>query len=380
MKNSLLFISIPVLICALSCHRGGRHGESQAEEAGAETLQSGEIVLTREQFDASGMKVGAPSTMMFSNEITANGTLSSSLSGSAKINTLIPGRIKQINHSVGDPVKKGEVLFLLESFEIVQLQQEYAEVVHQLDPMRAAFERQKSLSDEKIVAQKDFQKTESEYRTMLSRAEGLKARLRMIHMDPVSVENGTIFPVLEVRSPIQGVVTSQELELGQFIEPEITVMEVVDTRKLQLTLRVFERDLSGLAVGQTVKFYSPSQKEKIFEATLSHIGKSIDMETKTVQCIAQVQPGDRGAFVNNLFVESRIVTCQREAQAIPESALVREPERDFAWIRVDEMEDQMTFRKIPVHTGVTRGGYTEILDVDLNEILLEGAYNLWSGE
>ena len=33
----------------------------------------------------------------------------------------------------------------------------------------------------------------------------------------------------------------------------------------------------------------------------------------------------------------------------------------------------MIFRKIPVQTGVTRGGYTEILDVNVTEILLEGA-------
>jgi len=84
--------------------------------------------------------------------------------------------------------------------------------------------------------------------------------------------------------------------------------------------------------------------------------------------------------VNNLFVETSIVTCQREAMAIPESALIREPDRDFVWIRVNEEGDQMTFRKIPVQTGVTLGGHTEILEEGLSEILLEGAYNLWSGE
>ncbi len=104
------------------------------------------------------------------------------------------------------------------------------------------------------------------------------------------------------------------------------------------------------------------------------------MQTKTVQCIAQVKAEDRGAFVNNLFVETSIVTCLREAMAIPESALIREPDRDFVWIRVNEEGDQMTFRKIPVQTGVTRGGHTEILEEGLSEILLEGAYNLWSGE
>ena len=182
MKSSLLLIVIPALILICSCHRGDGDVGAEAQKSGVETVVSGEIVLTAEQFETSGMKVGAPSSIMFSNAIIANGTLGPSLSGRAKINTLIPGRIKKIRHSVGDPVGKGETLFLLESHEIIQLQQDYAEVVQQLVHLNAAYERQKSLSDENIIAQKDFHRTESDYRTMASRAEGLKARLRMIFL------------------------------------------------------------------------------------------------------------------------------------------------------------------------------------------------------
>ena len=77
---------------------------------------------------------------------------------------------------------------------------------------------------------------------------------------------------------------------------------------------------------------------------------------------------------------TRIITCEREARAIPEKALIREPDRDFVWTLVDEKEDQLIFRKIPVHTGVTREGNTEVLDEELSSVLLEGAYNLWSEE
>jgi cobalt-zinc-cadmium efflux system membrane fusion protein len=378
MKHLFLNFIIPALLFMVACHGSGGSEAPLTEEAG--NGSSGEIVVTREQFDGSGMKVGAPSPMFFSNEISANGTLGATLDGKAKINTLIPGRIRQLNFSVGDQVEKGEVLFLLESNEIIMLQQEYAEVVQQLDLLLSDYERLKSLSDERIVAEKDFLKAESEYRTMQAKAEGLKARLRMIHIDPEGVEKGTILPVLPVLSPINGVVSMQDLVLGQFIEPQVNVMEVVDTRKLQLSIRVFETDLSGLATGQTVRFFIPGQEDRVFEASLSHVGKSIDLETKTVQCIAQVKPEDRGSFVNNLFVETRIITCRREAMAIPERALIREAEGDFVWKRMDEKGDQMTFKKVPVQTGVTRGGYTEILEEGLSDILLEGTYNLVSEE
>ena len=104
------------------------------------------------------------------------------------------------------------------------------------------------------------------------------------------------------------------------------------------------------------------------------------METKTVECIARVQAEDQGTFVNNLFVETRIITFQRMSPAIPENAVISEHERHYVWIRVSEEGDQMTFRKVPLRTGVSSEGFTEILEEGLTDILLEGAYNLWSEE
>lgn len=367
---------IPALIFIVACHGGGGSDVSSAE--GAEAGPSGEITITKEQFDGAGMTVGAPEPRRFSQEIKASGIIGSTLYGKANISALISGRVMQLNFTLGDRVKKGEVLFTLQSHEIILLQQDYAEVVQHLVLLASDYQRLRSLSEENIVALKDFQRTESEYRTMQARAEGLKARLRMINIDPGAVEKGIIQPELSVISPIKGVVSSQELVLGQFVEPQRTVMEIVDPEKLQLNIWLFENDLPGLLPGQTVKYYTPGNEDREFEATLSKIGKSVDANTKTVQCIALIKPVDMEAFVNNLFVETRIITCEREAMAIPESALVREPDRDFVWIRIADHGDQMIFRKVPVKTGPTRNEYTEILEEGLSEILLTGAYNLWS--
>lgn len=376
MKKAIIFLIFPALIFIVSCHGGGGSELSSADEA--EAGLSGEIILTKEQFDGAGMTLGAPVPRMFSEEIKASGIIGSTLYGKANINTLISGRIMQLNFSIGDRVRKGDVLFTLQSHEIILLQQDYAEVVQQLVLLASDYQRLKSLTEENIVALKDFQRTESEYRTMQARAEGLKARLRMINIDPAAVEKGIILPELSVISPISGVVSKQELVLGQFLEPQRTVMEIVDPEKLQLNIWLFESDLSGLAPGQTVKYYTPGNEDQEFEATLSNIGKSVDTDTKTIQCIARIKPEDMGTFVNNLFVETRIITCEREAMAIPENALIREPDRDFVWIRIEENGSKLTFRKVPVKTGVTRDGYTEILEEGLSDILLTGAYNLWS--
>ena len=81
-----------------------------------------------------------------------------------------------------------------------------------------------------------------------------------------------------------------------------------------------------------------------------------------------------------MYVEAAIITSEREALAIPEEALIREPDRDYVLSLVREENGRMVFRKLPVQTGVTGQGFTEILDEDLSDVLLKGTYNLWIGE
>ncbi len=157
-------------------------------------------------------------------------------------------------------------------------------------------------------------------------------------------------------------------------------MELIDIDQLQLNIHVFEKDLKDMAVGQQVLYYDPDDMERVFEATLSHIGKSIDPDTKTVMCIAQLKPADRSAFVNSLYVETQIITCQREAPAIPGQALIKEEGLYYVLALVGEREENLIFRKIPVNLGVVQQEYAEVLDEGLKDILIEGGYNLLTGE
>ena len=381
----LLAVALLTLPFILSCHSKSQDltGESEGKGSVTEGLadkESMEIVITREQFESSGMKLGDPVPMMFTKMINANGYIVASPSGWVKISTLIPGRVKQINLLVGDYIKKGQLLFTLESHEIILLQQEYAEAFNQLNSSKASYERQKALSEEQITSQKDFINAESDYRSLLSKTEGLKARLRMINIDPLEVEKGNIIPMASIYSPIQGFITKQDLVLGQFIEPQATVMELIDINRLQLNIHVFEKDLKNMAVGQQVLYYDPDDMERMFEATLSHIGKSIDPDTRTVVCIAQLKPADRSAFVNSLYVETQIITSQREAPAIPAQALIKEEELYYVLALVGERDENLIFRKIPVNLGIVQQEYAEVLDEGLKDILIEGGYNLLTGE
>lgn len=381
MKYSLLVLWIPLVLSISSCkrdHSAGDVSSLTAHESASD--HSGDMTLSRVQFESAGMKIGTPLPRRFSSSIKTNGYIVPSPGGAAEISTLIPGRVWQIHHTIGDYVKKGSTLFTLESDEIILLQQTYAEAFQQLKLLQADFDRLKSLSEENIVARKDFLKAESDLRTTQARAEGLKSRLKMIHIDPSQVEQGIIVPFQSVISPINGYITRQELVMGQYIELNEIPIELIDPNKLRLRLQVFENSMAELAEGQEIIFSVPGQPAGKFHATLDKLGRAVSVETRSVQCYANIKPEEGRHFLENMHVEAEIITCEREALALPETALIREPDRDYVLILLEENDQSYIFRKMPVQTGVTRLGFTEILDEDLPSLLVEGVFSLWVEE
>lgn len=338
------------------------------------------ITVSRDQFQAVGMVLGIPAPVKFQDEIRATGFVRAVPSGRAEVSGLIPGRIRKVYQNIGDRVARGDILFSLESNEFIELQQEYAVTTHREKQLAAEYERQKTLSEQQVIAEKDFLRTESEYKSMAATRQGLKARLEMVQVNPEQVENGTIVPYLYVRSPIGGFITSQELVLGHYVMPEKVLVEVVDPQMLQLYLQVFEKDLAGVQTGQKVRFFTPDQPDRVFEAKLSRIGRSIDPVNKTVICMATIDAGESSGFVNNLYVEARIATKEREAMAVPDQAVLQAGDKSYLLELQSETDHELIFKAIEVQAGASRNGYTEITDQGWQQVLIEGAYDLWTEE
>ncbi|MGW8317273.1 MAG: efflux RND transporter periplasmic adaptor subunit [Bacteroidales bacterium] len=380
MKSTLLigFTVIPVFL--FSCHGGGEQENASPSEQVAPGEDHSVITVTRDQFLAVGMVLGDPEAMQFEDAVRTTGYVRAMPSGRAEVSGLIPGRVRKVYHTIGDRVAQGDILFSLESNEFIQLQQEYTVALQKEKQLSVEYERQRTLFEQQVVAEKDFLRTESEYRSITATRQGLGARLQMVHVDLEQVEAGNIVPYLYIRSPIGGFITSQDLVLGHFIMPEAVLVEVVDPKMLQLYLQVFEKDLTGLQAGQKVRFYTPDQPGKVFEATLSRIGKSIDPASKTVTCMATIDPGHTSDFVNNLFVEALIITTIRETLAVPDEALVHAGENSYLLELQSEDDQELVFRVREVRPGTTRNGYTEILDQGIHQVLIKGTYDLWTEE
>lgn len=374
-------IIIPFLFFAAiisgGCHGSGEEGTgdpSAAEVTASEGVE--QIVITGSQFEASSMKLGSSERVTFRQVVKANGYIEASPQGIARVSTLVPARVTAIYVAAGQKVVKGQRLFSIEGNELIQLQQDYAESVSMLDLLRSTYERQQALAEADISARKELVRAESEFRTMRARVGGLKAQLMILQIDPAKVAAGNIQQGVQLFAPVSGYITELDLMLGQVIEPNRSVIEIVDPGRMQLDVHVYENSLDALAPGQQIRFYKPEQPGKVFEATLTSVGRSVDSEARTIHCIASLKKADGQQFVHGLFVEAEIITCEREAEAIPQTALIVEHEKQYVLVKSGDQEDQVIFDKRPVGIGVIQQGFAELTEGPLQNVLIEGSYNI----
>lgn len=380
--NANKFLHI-ILIASMSlysaCHNTKSTEENKEDlllEEADQNLKQDEYIITKEQFTTTGMKIGGTSVYEFQESIAANGYIRPSPNGHAKVSSLIPGKVRKVFVSPGKEVKRGDLLFSLEGNEIIILQQEYAVTYSKMLMLKSNFERQKVLAKEQISAEKELILAESEYNGMLARTRGLEERLKMISIKPEEVKNGVISGYINIYAPIKGFITKLDLVIGESIDQTHMVIEIMDPENFLLNISVFRKDIGALLTGQQVYFYESNNKETIYKASLTYVGKTIDQDTKTVVCIARLNPSDRNKFLSNSFVETKIVTCQRETIALPAGAIIKDNDQYYVLIKIDENETRYIFRKTLVKTGVFQNNLVEILNENLENVLIDGVYNL----
>jgi|LGVF01.1.fsa_nt_gb cobalt-zinc-cadmium efflux system membrane fusion protein len=368
-----LFLSYTFLVLLnLSCSN-----ETSIENGEVKKVESSFIEISESQFKAENMELGDVQTMNFRKEVACNGYITASRNGIASVNSHITGIVETIDFSIGDYVKKGQVLLSLSSNDFISLQEEFTITASRLKVTKSNYERSKKLFNDKVSSEKEFNEVESEYRSMMARYNSLKKRLEILKLNVGRIERGSLYHSLPIFSPINGYITSRNVVLGQYIDSKERLMEIVNNKKLQLKLSVFEKDVNEIMVGQKVDFSLVDKFDETYFAKISTVGKAIDEQSKTIQCIAKIDGLDNHDFVNKSFVNAKIVVDNSEVKALSDQAIINLGKDKYV-LMLDKIEGGIYFfKKVKVSLGSTSRGFVEVTsDIELKNVLVKGVYNI----
>ena len=349
------------------------------EQEEVATVDENIIMVTKEQFSSSNMKIETPMEQDFDVTIKTSGKIDVPPQYRAKVTPFLGGYVKNTKLLVGDRVVKGQALITLENTEYLDLQKDYLELAEKLTYLKSEFERQKTLFEEKISSQKNYLKAESDYKSTRGMYQGLREKLLLLNINPANVERGNFTSQITLTASISGDITVMNANVGMFMSPSDVVLEIVDTNYLNLNLSIFEKDILNVKEGQKITFSIPEASNEIFTSSVQNVGKSIENKDRTIPVFGELNTADKAKLLSGMFVEANIIKASKKGFGVPSEAIILEDNKTFVLVVTDDKND-LIFKKTPVTLGEKTEGFSEIiLSSNINKntkILTKGVFDL----
>ena len=347
--------------------------------------ESESVVLNTEQIGIGKITFGTLTREVLSKDIKAKGKLILRWQKNASVGTMIGGTVESILVNVGDHVFRGKLLATITSPEIIVAQQQYISTRSLLNYQKSEFDRQELLNKEKINADKRLQEARKDLTDLEARYQSLKMQMEMFNIPLEALDEGSIQPVAGIVSLISGTVEEMDITIGQYVEPNNPMFRIIDKSNLLLELRVFEKDVPFIRIGQRVTFTLANLGPEIYEATVISIGKTVEQDARTVKVIASFTNTSEYTLPG-MFASAEIHTDEQEVDALPEEAVVGEgSERAYIYYTLSLLHDSLiSFHRMQVTTGFSEDGFIQVFLKDSlppdARVVISGSYFVKSEE
>ncbi len=310
------------------------HQEGHDDHEGEEHAE-GIVSLTQMQMDAIGLQLLSVEKRNMNIAVKVTGKLDLEPQDKADISPVLGGIVKQINVFEGDKVAKGQVLAILEHPDYIQLQQDYLNNLNTQQYLQKEYERQKKLYAERVGSGKDFQKISADYSNNKAATIALEAKLNMLGLNAKEIAKGTIYPTLNIVSPMRGKVSLVETNVGAYAEPLSKLFEVVNNDKLHADLMVYEKDISKIKLGQKVYFSTSSLPGIEMAAKIYAISPAFENDPKAIHVHAKITNKKR-SLIPGMYIHGRIIADNVLTSVVPDHAIVVEEGKSYIFIKTNE--------------------------------------------
>ncbi len=216
--------------------------------------------------------------------VLASGTLYAIKS--VEIGAQVSGQLEQLHVSLGQQVKKGELLAQIDpvlqqnALKEAEAERENieAEIVAKealLKQYRLNFERQQLLLPADATNKTDYESAEAQYRSTLAGCQALRAQLKKAVIAVATAKANLAYT--RITAPMAGTVVEIEAEEGQTLvssQSVSTILTLADLDRMTIKAQISEADVLKVKPGQDVEFTTLGDPEAKYHGTLRAIEPS----------------------------------------------------------------------------------------------------------
>lgn len=326
LKNIFILFTLAIILPIVGCSNNEQsQGQSNRMRGSFGGAQTGSLPV----------KVDTVKSETISTFILTNTTLEAQRT--VDVIARVSGIVKDYYFEEGSVVKKGDLLVKLDDRELkLSMQQAKSRA----DNMERLFERSKELYEKNIVSKETYDDAQFQYETAESQYQSAKLQ----------------WEYTSIVAPINGVITTRSLELGDYITTNRVVCSIADYDLLLARIFIPEREISNIHANQFAKITVEALSDKEFSGKVQMINPVVDPSSGTVKVTVEIARKSSG-LLPGMFASVFLLTdTHNNATTIPKKSLVLESETDRVFVF-----DNGTAVMRDVKVGFTEGEKLEIL-------------------
>lgn len=306
----------------------------------------------------------------------------------------ISGIIRQVNFNVGDIVRHGDVLAVLDDDEhILAVEKADAELrvaqatakdaAAQLEISKRDFERSENLRREMVISAQEYDRAdatlkaqEAKYETAVAQVRQAEAALKTARV----ILGYTRVTADWMDGPPQRVIGQRYMDAGGLVNANTPILSVLDITTVRAIISVSEKEYPKIALEDRVLVTTDAFPGRRFVGRVSRIPQELGNLTREAEVEVAVDNLDR-SLKPGMFVRADIEFQRRVgAAAAPLEAVVRRDDGSRGVYLVNEDRTQVSFQ--PITEGIVDGSWVELIDGNVlldREVVVLGQHLLKDG-
>lgn len=370
-----------------SAHAGHAHEEGEAQaEGGHEGHDHAELVsLTPEQVKAFGVKTAPVAGGQLEVYLTLPGEVAVNADRVGHVLPKLGGVLQAVKGNIGDSVRKGQLLAVVESRELAQAKAEFLAARERETAARATADRERALFEKGVSPEQDFINADNAAKEAGILLRAAEQALHALGISEKELEALVAAPHesltrYEIYAPLGGRILEKHAAIGEVVSSESELFLIADLSSVWVHLNASQQDLPRLREGQGVRIrLAPATGDSTLpdaaeaRGRIKAISALVAEDTRTAEVRIELPNAD-GQWRPGMFVTGLLAVDQAPAELlIPLSALIKYEGKQCVFV-----QDDHGFEPRPVETGRQSATQAEVLSgLEAGEtVVVEGAFTV----
>ncbi|HUL38288.1 MAG TPA: efflux RND transporter periplasmic adaptor subunit [Thermodesulfobacteriota bacterium] len=340
--------------------------------------------------------------------VQATGTVKAMVGAEVKVGSRITGRVERLYASIGDRVKKGDIIVRLDQEdlkarvakakadldlaeaslalirsgsrkeEIQEAQEKIEQARSTLDLDKTILDREKTLLAKGYTTQETVDKAQKEYDVSLSQYKAAQEAIKLVKEKYIKEEIDAAVARVDqakaslkdaevqlsygtIRAPLSGTIASVTTQQGETVTASLnapTFITIIDLSRLEVDTYVDETDIGKVKVGQEATFTVASFPDKDFKGKVMAIYPKAVIQDNVVYYITIISADNPEGLLKPEMTATVNISLQKRENVltVPNSAIRREGGKKVVFVLQNNQPIQRE-----VKTGWKDSSYTEVL-------------------